>query len=480
MFSGRERELEQLEQYYREDAFHFAVFYGRRRVGKTTLINKFKENKKAISFTAAETTPKENLELLSVQIHSILSPEAPVSYFNSFNDAFEYCFKAAMKKQLIFIIDEYPYLAESDRAVSSLLQTLIDKYQKTSRLFLILCGSSMSFMENQVLGYKSPLYGRRSSQFKVEPFRYYECAQMLTGFNDIDRITLYGICGGIPEYISRINNSLSVQQNTLNLFFNPSGRLFEEPSNLLKQELKAPQTYNAIIGAIASGAAKMNEIASAAGIETSQCSNMLSTLITLGLVKKENPVGEVKKGKQPSAKPSRKTIYLLSDFMFRFWYRFVRPNLSRISMGYGETVCTEIFDKSNGAIETYIGPVFEECAIQFLWKETSSVKSILGKTSFNTIGKWWGSNAKERKEEEIDIIAIDIDGGALFGECKWRNARPGNDIFEELVRKSELLANYSKRRYAIFSKSSFSTQLVKSAEQNKDLILINPAQMYGK
>ena len=135
MFVGRERELEELERYYKENAFHFAVFYGRRRVGKTTLINKFRENKKSIYFAAAETTAKENLDLLSVRILSVLAPQAPVNPFGSFNDAFDYCFKAAEKKRLILIIDEYPYLAESDRAVSSLLQALIDKYQNNSRLF---------------------------------------------------------------------------------------------------------------------------------------------------------------------------------------------------------------------------------------------------------------------------------------------------------------------------------------------------------
>ena len=155
MFVGRKRELEELERYYREENFHFAVFYGRRRVGKTSLINKFREGKKSIYFVAAETTAKENLELLSVQILSELTPEAPRNPFASFTEAFDYCFKMAVKKRLIFIIDEYPYLAESDRAVSSLLQAAIDKYKDSSRLFLILCGSSMSFMENQVLGYKS-------------------------------------------------------------------------------------------------------------------------------------------------------------------------------------------------------------------------------------------------------------------------------------------------------------------------------------
>ena len=468
MFVARTRELEELERYYREDAFHFAVFYGRRRVGKTVLINKFRENKKSIFFTAAETTAKENLELLSAQILSVLAPEAPKNPFNSFNDAFDFCFKAAEKKRLIFIIDEYPYLAESDRAVSSLLQAAIDKYHASSRMFLILSGSSMSFMENQVLGYKSPLYGRRSCQFKIEPFNYYECAQMLPGFNYIDKITLYGMCGGIPEYIARINNSLSVQQNAENLFFNPSGRLFEEPSNLLKQELKTPQTYNGIITAIATGASKVNEISSAAGIETSQCSNMLSTLISLGIVKKEFPAGQ-----STQAKPSRKTIYLLADFMFRFWHCFVRPNLSRISMGLGKTVCAEVFEKSSGIIETYMGPVFEECASQFLWKETHRSKH-----NFKTIGRWWGSNPKEKKEEEIDILAIDGKGTTFFGECKWRNTRTGSDVLDELIRKSEFFPLSAKKRYIIFSKSGFASPLIKTVEQRKDTELIQAQGMF--
>ena len=468
MFSGREKELEELERYHKDGSFHFAVFYGRRRVGKTTLINKFRENKKAIYFAAAETTAKENLELLSVQILSVLTPEAPINSFNSFNSAFEHCFKAAEKERLIFVIDEYPYLAESDKAVSSLLQALIDKYHKDSRLFLILCGSSMSFMENQVLGYKSPLYGRRSCQFKIEPFNYFECAKMLPGYSHAEKITFYGIFGGIPEYISRINNNLSVQKNAENLFFNPSGRLFEEPSNLLKQEIKAPQTYNAIIGAIASGATKMNEIASITGIETSQCSNMLTTLISLGIVKREYPAG--------GAKPSRKTIYMLSDFMFRFWYNFIRPNQSRIAMGFGKNACDEIFDKSTGKIETYMGHVFEECAIQFLWRRFGE------KNNFNTIGRWWGPNQQEKKEEEIDILAIGTDKKAaetaLFGECKWRNIRTGNDILENLIRKSALLTNYPKKQYIIFSKSNFSNQLIDNAAIRKDTTLVGLEDLF--
>jgi uncharacterized protein len=465
MFVGRKYELAELEKYFKEGAFQFAVFYGRRRVGKTTLINKFRENKKSIHFTAVETTAKENLELLSVQILDELAPQSPKNPFMSFLDAFEYCFKAAARKRLVLVIDEYPYLAESDRAVSSILQTLIDKYRESSRLFLILCGSSMSFMENQVLGYKSPLYGRRTCQFKIQPLNYYESARMLPAFNNIEKISLYGIVGGVPEYLSRINNKISLAQNIESLFFNPSGRLFEEPSNLLKQELQSPQTYNGIIAAIASGACKVNEIASRAGIETSQCSNMLGTLTVLGIVKKEYPAGSVK--------PSRKTIYRLSDNMFRFWYRFVLPELSRISMGYGKQACAEIFGRSEsgGVFETYMGPVFEDCSVQYLWR------SAKNNSRYKYIGRWWGPNPKEKHEEEINILAADGRGNTLFGECKWRNNRMGNDVLEELVRKSGLFPAALKKKYILFSKSGFTAELVKTAKQRGDTELVNLAQL---
>jgi len=466
MFVGREYELSELERYWKEGAFQFAVFYGRRRVGKTTIINKFGENKQSIHFTAVETTAKENLELLSVRILDKLAPQAPKNTFSSFIEAFEYCFKAAAKKRLVLVIDEYPYLAESDRAVSSILQALIDRYRESSRLFLILCGSSMSFMENQVLGYKSPLYGRRTCQFRIRPFTYYESARMLPGFNNIEKISLYGIVGGVPEYLSRINNKLSLTKNVESLFFNPSGRLFEEPSNLLKQELQSPQTYNAIIAAIASGAGRVNEIASKAGIETSQCGNMLGTLTALDIVRKEYPAG--------NAKPSRKTLYRLSDNMFRFWYRFVLPELSGISTGYGKTACAGLLEsrESGGVFETYMGPVFEDCSIQYLWRSASS------KYPYKYIGRWWGANPKEKHEEEIDILAADGRGNTLFGECKWRNIRTGEDVLTELIRKSGLLPDAKKRKYIIFSKASFSGGLVKAAGLRADTELVGLSRFF--
>ncbi|MDR1319546.1 MAG: ATP-binding protein, partial [Treponema sp.] len=418
--------------------------------------------KKSIYFVATESAAKENLALLSARILSVLAPNAPQTPFATFTEAFDYCFLAGRRERLILIIDEYPYLAESDRAVSSILQAAIDEYKDKSKLFLILCGSSMSFMENQVLGYKSPLYGRRTGQFKVMPFSYYECAEMLGGFTEKEKITLYGASGGIPEYVSRINRSLSPVKNLEELFFNPAGRLFEEPSNLLKQELKMPQTYNSIIAAIAAGSSRLNEIASKAGIETSQCSNMLAALISLGIVKKEYPVTEPR---------SKRTSYQLADLMFRFWYRFVLPDLSRISMGLGRTVCKELM---GAKIETHTGYVFEECARQFMLRELGR-----GKFNFKALGRWWGSNPAERREEEIDILAFNgEEQSAVFGECKWRNTKTGADVLNDLVRKAELFPQFKNRQYLLFSKSGFTADIKKTAAARRDIVLISPGDMF--
>jgi AAA+ ATPase superfamily predicted ATPase len=462
MFVGRSAELNALNKAYNRGGFQFAVIYGRRRVGKTALVNEFARGKNAIYFSAVESTIENNLALLSEQILSALAPNAPRNPFAAFGDAVQFCFEHARDKRVVFIIDEYPYLAESHRAVSSLLQNAIDKWQDKSRLFLILCGSSMSFMENQVLGYKSPLYGRRTSQLKILPFDYFDSAKMYPTFSNEDKIALYGITGGVPEYASRIDASLSVRDNLLDLLFDHTGRLFEEPSNLLKQELKSPRTYNAIIGAIASGHTRLNEIATAANIETSQCSNMLNTLISLGLVKKE----------LPTVNPNpRKSIYVLADQMFRFWYRFVLPNQSRILAGVGDTVCDEVVSD----LSAFLGYAFEECAKQYMWRLLRSKSSPI---DFREVGRWWGGNRAERREEEIDLIAWN-DTAAIFGECKWRNAPTGVDVLDELIRRSENFGQFSEKRFWLFSKSCYSDTIKERAAQSSNVRLLELTDMFG-
>jgi len=246
-FFGRNIELAKLEKMYKNANFEFAVIYGRRRVGKTTLIREFIQKKKAIFFAANESSAEDNLRHLSKCIGG--KTTSPV--FNNFDSALSAVFELAQNERIIFVIDEFPYLAESFRGVSSLLQILIDHNKDKTKLMLILCGSSMSFMENQVLGHKSPLYGRRTAQFKILPFTFFEALPFLTKYKPTEKALLYGITGGVPEYINKINPKKDVRENIIDLFLTSSGYFFEEPSNLIKQELREPSTYNVIIEAIA-------------------------------------------------------------------------------------------------------------------------------------------------------------------------------------------------------------------------------------
>lgn len=456
MFVGREKELQKLNVMYQRNHFELAVFYGRRRVGKTTLIKEFMKDKDAFYYMAIEGTPAENLSGLS---RSILMSDSGIS-FASFEELFCHIDRICCEKRQILVIDEYPYLASSYPAISSLIQKHIDHCWKDSRLFLILCGSSMSFMENQVLGYKSPLYGRRTAQFKLHPFTYFDARQMLPSFSDEEKAILYGITGGIPEYLSRIDGSKSMAENIIDLFFDDSGRLFEEPANLLKQELKEPASYHSVISAIASGHSRLNEISTKAGLETGGCSNLLSSLIVLGIVQKERPITE--------NETSRKTLYRLCDNMFLFWYRFVRPNISAISQGLGDIIYE---NHVKPGLADFMGKIFEEICCQYLYLP-SVYPSLL--FPLGQLGRWWGNNPLTKKQEEIDLMAI-FEKKAFFGECKWRNAPVDIAVLQTLWERSRLFS-YDSKFYYVFSKSNFSREALSYGEKMK-MNLVTFAEM---
>lgn len=470
MFFGRERELEELTSLYQADKFQCVIMYGRRRVGKTTLITEFIKNKDAAYFVGQETNAKENLESISGSIFSLSHDFADTSpLFANFKQAIEAVFSIASTRRIVFAIDEYPYLAASYKGISSILQACIDKYKDTSKLFLILCGSSLSFMENQVLGYQSPLFGRRTAQFKILPFDYSQTSQFIDGglcgggqsaFIAEEKAVIYGITGGIPHYLSYINKELSVADNIKNNFLKPSGYLFEEPGNLIKQECREPAQYNAIIKAIADGASRLSDISQKIGVETALCSTYISKLISLGIVKKEYPFRN---------ETSKKTIYKLEDSMFLFWYRFVPTVVSLIQRGEPELAYRHIEPR----IPEFMGLVFENICLQYLW-----MQNIAGKTPFSFIdaGRWWGNNPVKREECEIDIICDNSDR-AIFAECKWTNAKVGMSVLSKLAEKCDLFSNYREKHLYLFAKAGFTTELESHAAQNENVHLVCFEQM---
>ena len=460
MFIGREKELGNLNRLYVSDKFEFAVIYGRRRVGKTAIINKFIEDKAAICFTGVETNEKQNLENFSKCILEYVTKKLVNTSFESFQAALEYVFELAREERIVLVIDEYPYVARASKSLASTLQLLIDKYKENSKLFLILCGSSMSYMEDQVLAYKAPLYGRRTAQFKVQPFEFREACQYFGELSKEDKALAYGIVGGTPQYLLQLNEKLSIEDNIKNTYLNPTSSIYEEPQNLLKQEVREPAIYNAIIAAVAAGYSKMSEISTKVGEDTSVCATYIKNLISLGIIKKETPLGE---------DSARKTIYSIEDNMFRFWYRFVPENTSIISRGAMDLA----YNRIKPHLSDYMGGIFEEICKQYLWSLLLEGKCAI---EFTDIGRWWGTNSKTRQQVEIDIMGIADKNTALFGECKWTNEKVDLGVLEDLIEKS-MLFHYSNKHYYLFSKSGFTKGCTEKAEEMGNVTLVNYGTM---
>lgn len=463
MFHCRDKELRDLNKRYNKDAFECIVVYGRRRVGKTALINEFCKGKPTIFFSALNASSQENLEALSKAIYEKDHPGADTApVYPSFDAAFSEITQMAEEERLVLVIDEYPYLAKANKSISSRLQHIIDHIWKNGKLFLILCGSSMSFMEYQVLGYESPLYGRRTGQFKIQALTYKE----LTAFNPTltpeQQAFIYGITGGIPHYINKLDVESDVDEALKENLFNTSSYLFEEPENLLKQELREPAIYNSVITAIAGGASRSNEIATKVGIESPICAKYLKVLLDLGILIKETPVTE---------KPGKKTVYAIGDNFFRFWYRFVPQNTSAISAGRTERIYDSVIKKY---YPDYMGIIFEQMCREYLFQYAEDVPVVL-----SNIGQWWGTDSKAKKEVQIDIVGTPTEGNEyIIGSCKYRNTPVGVDELELLKHYAEVFGKGEKYHYYIFSKADFTQGLQELADKG-EVKLVTLEDMYN-
>lgn len=459
MFVGRENELATLTKAWQSDDFQFIVMYGRRRVGKSMLLTHFAKDKRAIYHLAQETSPKTALEQFSRTVSSFTGQTG--LHFTDWSEALLYIARLSKTERLLLIIDEFPYLAETDKSLLSLLQNTIDTQLSDCSLFLVLCGSTIGFMERKVLGAKSPLFGRRTGQMRLEPFDYLTGAEFVSGYSNIDKVLTYCLFGGIPHYLARLDDTIPLTANVLNTVLQPHAYLYDEPVLLLKQELREPSVYNAVIEAIASGASRLNEIATHVGEDISKCGKYLRTLIELGFVTREVPIGSKANG--------RKTIYSICDPFFVFWYVFVFPHRSVLEKGLADYILeTEVLPRMND----HTGRLFERICIEFLHRENKR-KAL--PFVFLQIGRWWGTDNKQKRQVELDIVALGK-GEALICECKWRNDPVDLSVLNNFINNSEAYP-CTRKTLALFSKSGF-TPAVNEEAQKRNILLYNLDDLY--
>ncbi|MBU3902532.1 MAG: ATP-binding protein [Candidatus Thermoplasmatota archaeon] len=425
-FIDRQKELEVLENAYKSNKPDFIIIYGRRRLGKTELVKKFIKDKQAFYFLAKQ----ENLELELERFKEKIAKK-----FNIFIEAdnLEKLFEEIGKKikgRTIIVIDEFPYWVLRDEKIISEFQYLWDEILSKQNRILILLGSYMSIMEQKVIGYKSPLYGRRTAQIEIKPFRVTDIKGFLPKYKIQDIIRTYGAADTIPYYLIQFDKNKTFWKNLRNTFLNTSNPLYQDAEILLSTELREYNTYFNIIKAIIDGSTKLSEIANKSRVDITNISKYLKVLTGLKIIRKIKPI---------TASPKEKNyLYELKDNYFRFWLTYVYPYKEEIEENPDEHLR---FIMKN--YPHYMGKIFEDFTTKIL-RQMINIK-------FSKTGKWWYKN------REIDIVGLnEPNRNIIFGECKWQDNINAEKIFEELKEKAEFVdwnKNKRKEHYAIFAKS---------------------------
>ena len=457
-FIDREEELTALEHEYRRDGASLVILYGRRRVGKTSLISEFIKNKKALFFLASEESETQNRNDFRNKaadfIDNGLLREASAA-------GWEMIFKTIADSYFdtkpVIVIDEFQYLGKADPAFPSIFQRIWDEFLKNKAIMVILCGSLISMMESQTLSYSSPLYGRRTAQIRMKqiPFQYYR--SFFPGKPEQEYIEMYSITGGVPKYIESFSAEKDIYTAIERHVLNRSGFLYDEPYFLLQQEVSEIGSYFSIIKTIAAGNCKLSAISAALEVKATGLTKYLKTLIDLDILEREVPATEEDPDK------SKKGLYKIKDNYLRFWFAFIYPNRSFLESGQVKIVMDKI---RKSLISSHIAFVYEDICREKMWEMNADGKWPF---HFSRIGSYWDSRT------EIDIAAIDPDGNNLIlGECKYHRDPIGPDVFYALENKSQnvLWRNADRRTwYVLFSLNGYTAELEKLAELRDDLIL---------
>jgi uncharacterized protein len=423
-FLGRSVELDVLRAAWRADGSAMIPIYGRRRVGKSELILQFLREHRGIYFLGKQAPgPLQQVEFLAAAAEALGDPLLAQARF----DSWQAVLQAVVDRwrhpgKLTIALDEFQWTAAASPEIASELQALWDRsWRKSGKVMLILCGSYIGFMEREVLGKKSPLFGRRTAQIHLRPFGYREAALFHPNYSLVDRARAWFLCGGVPLYLRRFDDHASIETNLVREILDPHGPLREEPTFLMREELRDVDRYSAVLGAVAAGRTSMAEIATFTGLPERSLHYYLDGLAGLGYLRKRTPLA--------GTAAKRRTVgFAIDDPLLRFWFRFVFPNLSYLAHrgpvnGYRDKVRPEL--------DGWFGHAFEQLcreALPRLYEREGVVASF-------EIGEYWD------REAQIDVVSVRSDGCIDVGECKWATRVSAATVSKELAARAAHLPN---------------------------------------
>lgn len=464
-FIGRKNELYTLNTEYNRNS-GFVVIYGRRRVGKTTLIKEFLKNKTAFYYLATEELESQSMKrLANVIARTTKKTLLQKIEFTDWLDLFQLIADYKPEEKKVLVIDEFPYLVRTNSAFPSILQNAWDEFLKDSNVMLILSGSLIGMMQKHALSYDSPLYGRRTAQMRLTPLPFtsiYE-AQNLPFEQAVEQ---FALTGGVPKYLEFFEDGRPLEEQLKDAVFSKNGFLYEEPNFLLKSESLTAVNYFSIIKTIADGNHKLGKIANALGQESSSLTPYLSTLSDLGFIEKRTPITE----KNPEK--SRKGLYFIADNFLRFWFCYVYPYKGELELDNMQIVLDEIHKD------------FKEKFVAFAYEDIC--KDIFAKLCSNNaisfvpsrIGSYWLNDYDG--DTEIDVMSVDHQNKQVFaGECKYHTKPVDAPVYFALKEKvdnaAEIRKSFPKYNviYGLFSKSGFTKRMLDIAKENPNILLIH-------
>ena len=461
-FVDREKELEFLNSEYAKKESSLVIIYGRRRIGKTSLIKEFEKNKDTIYFLATEESEQQNIQVFKNIVAENLKNNLLLdTNVQKWETIFKEIAKTKLERKKLIVIDEFQYLGKANSAFPSIFQKIWDEILKEKNVMVILCGSLIHMMEAQALNYNSPLYGRRTGQIKLKqiPFKNYK-EFFNSNLTEKELIEKYAVTGGVPKYIESFTARKSIYDEIQENILNKQSYLYEEPLFLLQNEVLEVGNYFSIIKSIAAGNRKLGNIASNLSVSPTSLSKYLQTLINLDILEREVPVTE------KNSEKSKKGQYKIKDNFIAFWFQFIYPNKAFLEMGQEQVVLNKI--KKN-FIDNNVSFVYEDVCREKMWELNAEGK--LG-MSFDKLGRWWN------QDQEIDIVGVDTTGeDIIFGECKYyTNKQMDAKVFYELQSKAKLVDWKKEKRketYILFSISGYTEELKEIAKKRNDLILVD-------
>lgn len=426
-FVGRERELEVLETAWASSKGAFVPVYGRRRIGKSTLLLRFLEKKRGL-YHVGKVAPAELQirELLQTAAEVLKQPLLAQLTVTTWKAAFEHLEQAWPKgERLVLVLDEFQWTVGASPELPSVLQELWDrKWRHSKQVMLVLCGSFVGFMEHEVLGKKSPLYGRRTAQIHLQSLSWHESSRLHSGWSLEQQTEAYFICGGVPQYLLAFDPRKSVRTNIETTLLDEFAPLYREPEFLLREELREVEKYHAVLYAVAAGETTQRRIAQATGLPERSLHYWLEQLVQLGYVGRRFPLTGAPKNR-------RQVCFVLEDPLLKFWFRFVFPHKSALTYsGPALTFAQHIKPE----LDAYFGTCFERLAKEMLplvlhdERVTASVE----------VGEYWDNGV------QIDLVGVRDDGCIDLGECKWGKVRSAPALRAELATKVAAFPNPKK------------------------------------